>query len=89
MLTFQYNDGGRAAAGYRGRVRDCATRAIAIATGSCYEDIYRALHRKRLRKPLRCAGLTRAPGCANIPSRGTSDASAGGSLMARAPRTGS
>jgi len=28
-LVFQYNDGGRAAAGYRGRVRDCATRAIA------------------------------------------------------------
>jgi len=43
LLLFQYNDGGRAAAGYRGRVRDCATRAIAIATGSCYEDIYRAL----------------------------------------------
>ena len=42
-LVFQYNDGGRAAAGYRGRVRDCATRAIAIATGSSYEDIYRAL----------------------------------------------
>jgi hypothetical protein len=42
-LVFQYNDGGRAAAGYRGRVRDCATRAIAIASGSSYEDIYRAL----------------------------------------------
>jgi len=34
---------GRAAAGYRGRARDCATRAIAIATASSYEDIYRAL----------------------------------------------
>jgi hypothetical protein len=42
-LVFQYNDGGRAAAGYRGRARDCATRAIAIATASSYEDIYRAL----------------------------------------------
>jgi hypothetical protein len=42
-LLFQYNDGGRTAAGYRGKVRDCATRAIAIATQSAYEDIYRAL----------------------------------------------
>ena len=43
LLLFKYNDGGRAAAGYRGRVRDCATRAIAIATDRSYEDIYRAL----------------------------------------------
>ena len=42
-LLFQYNDGGRSAAGYRGRVRDCATRAIAIATGLSYQEIYRAL----------------------------------------------
>ncbi|HVN45707.1 MAG TPA: hypothetical protein VMT66_10785 [Steroidobacteraceae bacterium] len=43
LLLFQYDDGGRAAAGYRGRARDCATRAIAIATGCAYQDIYRAL----------------------------------------------
>ena len=42
-LLFQYRDGGRSAAGYRGKVRDCATRAIAIATQSTYQDIYRAL----------------------------------------------
>src|SRR5215471_11690081 len=42
-LLFLYNDGGRADAGYRGKVRDCATRAIAIATGRSYEEIYREL----------------------------------------------
>jgi hypothetical protein len=41
--VFCYDDGGRAAAGYRGRARDCAARAIAIATGRPYEEIYRAL----------------------------------------------
>jgi hypothetical protein len=45
-LLFEYNDGGRAAAGYRGKVRDCATRAIAIATGRSYEEIYRELARE-------------------------------------------
>jgi hypothetical protein len=42
-LDFQYNDGGRHAAGYRGRARDCATRAIAIATGFGYQAVYDAL----------------------------------------------
>jgi hypothetical protein len=35
-----YDDGGRAAAGYRGLTRDCATRAIAIATGLPYQEVY-------------------------------------------------
>src|SRR6516162_8179667 len=51
LLLFQYDDGGRAAAGYRGRVRDCATRAIAIATGRSYEDIYRALAEQAAAEP--------------------------------------
>lgn len=42
-LLFQYDDGGRAAAGYRGGARDCATRAIAIATQRSYQEIYHAL----------------------------------------------
>ena len=44
--VFCYDDGGRAAAGYRGRARDCAARAIAIATRRPYEEIYRALIRE-------------------------------------------
>ncbi len=35
-----YNDGGRANAGFRGDTRDCACRAIAIATGTNYKIVY-------------------------------------------------
>jgi hypothetical protein len=34
------DDGGRALAGYRGKPRDCVCRAIAIATGRPYQEIY-------------------------------------------------
>ena len=34
------NDGGRKAAGYKGRAGDCVTRAIAIATGLPYSQVY-------------------------------------------------
>lgn len=39
------NDGGRAAAGYRGEAGDCVTRAIAIATELPYQQVYDSLHR--------------------------------------------
>lgn len=39
-----YNDGGRKAAGYRGDTRDCVCRAIAIATGKPYGEVYAALN---------------------------------------------
>lgn len=39
-MTFQYNDGGRAAAGYTGKASDCVTRAIAIVTGRPYQEVY-------------------------------------------------
>lgn len=35
-----YDDGGRAAAGYRGSTGDCVTRAIAIATEMSYQEVY-------------------------------------------------
>lgn len=38
-----YNDGGRKAAGYKGEARDCAVRAIAIATGKPYREVYTGL----------------------------------------------
>lgn len=41
---FVLDDGGRAAAGYRGEAGDCVTRAIAIATGLPYQRIYAALN---------------------------------------------
>jgi hypothetical protein len=37
---FVENDGGRAAAGFKGEAGDCVTRAIAIATGLPYIQIY-------------------------------------------------
>lgn len=40
---FKFNDGGRAAAGYKGHAGDCVTRAVAIATGKPYQEIYDAM----------------------------------------------
>lgn len=39
-MDFVFNDGGRKAAGFRGRARDCVTRAIAIAAKIPYADVY-------------------------------------------------
>ena len=38
-----YDDGGRAAAGFRGECRDCVVRAVAIATEQPYHVVYDAL----------------------------------------------
>lgn len=40
MERFVYDDGGRKAAGFRGEANDCVTRAIAIATGMPYAEVY-------------------------------------------------
>lgn len=37
---FVFDDGGRAEAGFRGKAGDCAVRAVAIATGRPYRQIY-------------------------------------------------
>lgn len=39
-MTFIYNDGGRAAAGYKGTTGDCVVSAIAITTGLPYQEVY-------------------------------------------------
>lgn len=39
-MKFVYDDGGRKEAGYKGLASDCACRAIAIATGKPYKEIY-------------------------------------------------
>ena len=44
-MQYEYNDGGRIAAGYKGETRDCVTRAIAIATGRPYRDMYEDVNR--------------------------------------------
>jgi hypothetical protein len=38
------DDGGRAAAGYKGHTGDCVTRAVAIATRRPYREVYDALN---------------------------------------------
>lgn len=40
MIKFVKDDGGRAEAGFKGKTSDCATRAIAIATGKSYKEVY-------------------------------------------------
>ena len=39
-------DGGRAAAGFKGSTGDCVTRAVAIATGIPYRDVYDLVHER-------------------------------------------
>jgi hypothetical protein len=43
MLDFNYNDGGRTEAGFKGSAGDCVCRAIAIASGRPYAEIYSRL----------------------------------------------
>ncbi len=42
-MKFVFDDGGRAAAGYKGITGDCVTRAIAIAAELPYAEVYQAL----------------------------------------------
>lgn len=59
-MKFQLDDGGRAAAGFRGQTGDCVCRAIAIATELPYADVYAALNEAALRERPRVAGSGRA-----------------------------
>ncbi len=43
-MEFKYDDGGRAAAGYKGFTRDCVVRAIAIATKKPYQEVYDSIN---------------------------------------------
>ena len=43
-LEFKMDDGGRAAAGYKGKTGDCVVRSIAIVTGLSYQKIYDDLY---------------------------------------------
>lgn len=43
-IGYVYNDGGRAAAGYKGVTGDCATRAISIAASKSYQEVYDAIN---------------------------------------------
>lgn len=43
--AFVRDDGGRAAAGFKGSARDCVARSVAIASGRPYAEVYAALAR--------------------------------------------
>ena len=43
MIGYRYDDGGRAAAGYRGKTGDCVVRAIAICAREEYLAVYRTM----------------------------------------------
>jgi len=43
-MDFVYDDGGRAAAGYKGTAGDCVCRSIAIVSGKPYAEVYRELN---------------------------------------------
>lgn len=42
-MRYEFNDGGRAASGFKGFASDCVVRAVAIATGRPYQEVYDAL----------------------------------------------
>ena len=43
-MKFIRDDGGRAAAGFKGEARDCVCRSVAIATGRPYREVYGSLN---------------------------------------------
>jgi hypothetical protein len=49
-MKWVYDDGGRKAAGFRGRAGDCVTRSIAIATLVPYRQVYALLNEQAQRE---------------------------------------
>lgn len=43
QIGYEFDDGGRQEAGFKGLTGDCVTRAIAIATGQDYKKVYEDL----------------------------------------------
>jgi hypothetical protein len=62
--NYEFHDGGRAAAGYKGLAHDCVCRAFAIATNRPYQEIYDLINelakseRLTKRKPKRSSART-------------------------------
>jgi hypothetical protein len=42
-LRFVFDDGGRSEAGFRGKADDCVARAVTIASGLTYTEVYQAI----------------------------------------------
>ena len=50
-MAFIWDDGGRAACGFVGLTGDCVPRAISIATGTAYRDVYKHLGDQSIKSP--------------------------------------
>ena len=63
-MDWVFDDGGRAEAGFKGRTRDCACRAIAIATEKPYKEVYDLINsygsKERLTKKRKAKGRSNA-----------------------------
>lgn len=51
-MPFVFDDGGRKAAGYKGKSGDCVTRSVAIATGLPYQQVYDSVNKLAKRERL-------------------------------------
>ena len=58
MEPFEYNDGGRSGAGFKGQARDCVVRAIAIAFQKPYMGVYEELRRRNAKYAARSRSRT-------------------------------
>lgn len=61
-MDWVYDDGGREAAGYKGTAGDCVCRAVSIATGKPYQQVYDDINRiaKSERRGKRKKGISSA-----------------------------
>jgi hypothetical protein len=50
LLAFQFDDGGRKAAGYKGKTGDCVVRSVAIAAGLPYQQVYDSVNKLSTRE---------------------------------------
>lgn len=75
MIGYQYNDGGRKAAGRRGNAGDCVVRALAIISGRPYEECYAALaeENQKVTQPRRRSTKYRARAASNCGRRSASN----------------
>jgi len=60
-MKYKYNDGGREQAGYKGNARDCVTRAISIASGLPYKQVYKDINSLAKEMRVECGARTGVP----------------------------
>jgi hypothetical protein len=69
-LPFKFDDGGRKAAGFKGRTGDCVARAVAIATTMPYQEVYdRLAHETGMQRRSKRTGKRRASASEGISTR--------------------